>query len=405
MDVFLFASKGSSADKETSPLVLKEAIGWGMPVLMRRLPVYNGMHDKFSNVHYIGEDLKANLEIINKFKKSYKKSYLKEYSLRDHPWKVCIDLVVDSSEFKNKVKYIIFKDSKNNLTIYFVEALNGRYEGWVELNAVKKDLNGVDFYLYDENGNLLENKNLINFNHEKNIQVTIDNKIIKMDHYFQDTGAWFIFYEVFMCKDYEGVKKGGVVVDVGANIGMFSAYALKHKASKVFSIEPAFDTFERLKKNVGTFENVTLINKGISKEKGKSYLFASPHSSGISSGFFSNNHNDQTPKQTINTIDFTSLIKEHDIKKIDFLKIDCEGAEIDLFENVSEDYLENNINKIVCEIHSFAFSRENYEKTKKSKLTKCGFKIREEPVFSDDDWQSDEAIAFLLTAEKKEIKK
>jgi len=46
MDVFLFTSKGTTHDKETSPLVIREAIGWNIPSLLYNLPVYCGMYDK-----------------------------------------------------------------------------------------------------------------------------------------------------------------------------------------------------------------------------------------------------------------------------------------------------------------------------------------------------------------------
>jgi hypothetical protein len=56
MDIFLFTSRGHANDKETSPLVLKEAIGWQMPVFMYNLPVYLNYYDKFSGINYLRSD-------------------------------------------------------------------------------------------------------------------------------------------------------------------------------------------------------------------------------------------------------------------------------------------------------------------------------------------------------------
>jgi hypothetical protein len=42
---------------------------------------------------------------------------------------------------------------------------------------------------------------------------------------------------------------------------------------------------------------------------------------------------------------------EKNISKIDFLKLDCEGSEYRIFENLSEDFL-NIIDKIIMEYHS-----------------------------------------------------
>jgi hypothetical protein len=53
MDLFLFTSRGNDNDKETSPLVIREAIGYNIPSLIYNLPVYMGMYDKYENVSYL----------------------------------------------------------------------------------------------------------------------------------------------------------------------------------------------------------------------------------------------------------------------------------------------------------------------------------------------------------------
>jgi hypothetical protein len=66
MDLFLFTSKGHENDKETMPLVLKEAISWHMPTLIYNLPVYENYFDKFETVNYLDfNDFTKNLQIIN----------------------------------------------------------------------------------------------------------------------------------------------------------------------------------------------------------------------------------------------------------------------------------------------------------------------------------------------------
>jgi hypothetical protein len=51
------------------------------------------------------------------------------------------------------------------------------------------------------------------------------------------------------------------------------------------------------------------------------------------------------------TITFKDLIKENKIKKIDFLKIDCEGGEYDVFNNENKDWILKNIRYITGEWH------------------------------------------------------
>jgi len=56
MDMMLFTSRGSGNDKETSPLVIRESIGYNLPALIFNLPVYLGMYDKYSSIKYMNFD-------------------------------------------------------------------------------------------------------------------------------------------------------------------------------------------------------------------------------------------------------------------------------------------------------------------------------------------------------------
>ena len=56
MDLFLFTSRGHENDKETMPLVIREAISFQIPVLIYNLPVYLNYFNKFSSVNYLEFD-------------------------------------------------------------------------------------------------------------------------------------------------------------------------------------------------------------------------------------------------------------------------------------------------------------------------------------------------------------
>lgn len=65
MDLFLFTSRGSNNDKETMPLVIREAISWNLPILIYNLGVYLDYFDKFENVGYLDfNDFNKNCELI-----------------------------------------------------------------------------------------------------------------------------------------------------------------------------------------------------------------------------------------------------------------------------------------------------------------------------------------------------
>lgn len=65
MDLFLFTSRGSANDKETMPLVIREAISFKIPLAIYNLDVYLNYFDKFKEVTYLDfTDTKKNITII-----------------------------------------------------------------------------------------------------------------------------------------------------------------------------------------------------------------------------------------------------------------------------------------------------------------------------------------------------
>ena len=68
------------------------------------------------------------------------------------------------------------------------------------------------------------------------------------------------------------IKSGDIILDVGANIGMYTLNAAKKvgKSGKVYSFEPDPVLFSNLKKNVieNNHSNVILVNKAASNKNG-----------------------------------------------------------------------------------------------------------------------------------------
>jgi len=59
-DLFLFTSI-----RELNPLVVKEAMAWGLPVVMHDLPVYCGGYKEGRQVSFLTADRERNAQIIN----------------------------------------------------------------------------------------------------------------------------------------------------------------------------------------------------------------------------------------------------------------------------------------------------------------------------------------------------
>lgn len=64
MDLFLFTSLGKEGDKETNPLVIKEALSWRMPVLLYNLDVYMNKYKDEYGVRYLSNNMLDNIALI-----------------------------------------------------------------------------------------------------------------------------------------------------------------------------------------------------------------------------------------------------------------------------------------------------------------------------------------------------
>ena len=62
-DLFLFTSKGNSKDKETMPLVIREALSWKLPIVIYNLEVYQNYFDSYP-VSYLQENINDNINLI-----------------------------------------------------------------------------------------------------------------------------------------------------------------------------------------------------------------------------------------------------------------------------------------------------------------------------------------------------
>jgi len=127
------------------------------------------------------------------------------------------------------------------------------------------------------------------------------------------------------------IDKDSVVFDIGANIGLTSIF-FAERCSKVYSFEPVKPTFEFLKQNISMYKlaNVQFENLGFGRKK-KLSIIAMPKNDSAS-GFISEAivpHSEYlSEKVELSTLDsFTSLQK---IEKVDFLKLDVEGYELEI---------------------------------------------------------------------------
>jgi FkbM family methyltransferase len=151
------------------------------------------------------------------------------------------------------------------------------------------------------------------------------------------------------------IKPNDVVIDCGAHIGYFTLLfaMLVGPTGKVFSFEPEPKNFELLKKNVeiNNYNNVTTECKVVSDQNKKCTLYTFETSSGANRIYKPNN--DLNPKPIeVDSISLDEYFKNSEfLKKIKFIKIDVEGAEILILKSMKSIFKENDDIKLLLEFN------------------------------------------------------
>jgi FkbM family methyltransferase len=126
------------------------------------------------------------------------------------------------------------------------------------------------------------------------------------------------------------LKEGMTVIDIGANIGQYSLLAATKVGDRgsVHSFEPVPSTFARLKTNVddNNLKNIHLNQSALHNEKGTITMSLSEEML-QNLGAYSVGGGNSKNAVEVPTIRLDDYIQEHNISKIDLVKIDIEGSE------------------------------------------------------------------------------
>lgn len=123
-------------------------------------------------------------------------------------------------------------------------------------------------------------------------------------------------------------RKGGVILDVGANIGFYTIESSLAVGSKgrVISIEAAPRHLEALRSNIelNGMENVTVIPLAVGDAPGSATL-SLPRGDNLGMFTLGEVGSDEAYSVEVDTID--SLLEKQDITSLDLVKMDIEGSE------------------------------------------------------------------------------
>jgi FkbM family methyltransferase len=373
-DLFLFTSRGNIGDKETMPLVIREAISWKKPSLIYNLDVYLNYFDKYDNIKYLNSNKENNFNII-----------IKSLNMNDNPtFKVWYDnsnnRVYFSSEKSHTNIIVSVREIDSQSVIWSAEYKEyfSNVEYWIEPTPksfidfeTDPDFGGllVEFY---QNNELIYSKGIrIKYPSRSKPKVTIKN-------YTEPT--YMNYFEFFIDKIYDKYIKNrnlDVIVDVGANIGLWIEYA-KHVSnfSKLYAVEPNVKALKVLKDTFVDDPKIIIIDKAMSDKDGDLDFFVDQENSTISSIA---SYGQLNSSYKVNSISFKSFISQYNIDRISLLKVDIETGEYPLFDSLDFSDFEK-IDNILVEYHLLAgktYSEDVLKLIEKIKNAGYKFEVRD----------------------------
>ncbi len=150
-------------------------------------------------------------------------------------------------------------------------------------------------------------------------------------------------------------EKMGVAIDIGANIGGFVVHA--HKCfEKVYAFEPVIENYNILSQIIKFYEikNTEAFHTAVYGTSNKELplkIHENKFSGCVSCANFDNKDwNFSEVGEICQTISLADMMTVLNLNRIDYLKVDCEGSEYEIFENF---YDYDKIDVIALEIHGF----------------------------------------------------
>jgi FkbM family methyltransferase len=168
--------------------------------------------------------------------------------------------------------------------------------------------------------------------------------ITNMEHY-RANSFWTKEPETIAWID--GFKADSIMVDVGANIGVYSLYcAMTKPRVHVYAFEPLQENFTRLVDNIllNKCHNITPINMGVGKNAQISNFYVKNSGVGESGSQINSPHDEfgkEIKPECVRNVIVTSFDTFWDMvpaKRPCYLKIDVDGRELDVLRGISRHF-------------------------------------------------------------------
>jgi len=172
-----------------------------------------------------------------------------------------------------------------------------------------------------------------------------------MRHRFEEFYDLETLWQIFFHRVYDVRPSDRVVIDAGANIGLFACYATRRSpAARVVCIEPFPATYERLRETIRANrldDRVTCLNQALDSSEGTAAMTSAAEASQmyrLASG------DRGAGSVTVRTLTLARLLEDLATDTIDLLKMDIEGSEYNVLLTTPREIL-HRIRRINVEYH------------------------------------------------------
>jgi len=186
-------------------------------------------------------------------------------------------------------------------------------------------------------------------------------------------------------------KDDDIIIDIGANIGLFSiTIAKKYPNIKIYAYEPFEENYKVLLKNIeiNGIKNIIPSNKFVAnKSNEKIKMRGTPANFGGSEIMLDSITTEKTIVCEMDSISLDDII---DNRKIKFLKIDCEGSEYSILYNSKQ---LSNIEYLGGEFHT---THKNKDEKFTPNVLEDYLKAYIHNVFHEDIFMSEETDSLVM---------
>ncbi len=170
-----------------------------------------------------------------------------------------------------------------------------------------------------------------------------------------DRTLWGLIANIFINREYTPpgfqIKPNDVVVDIGAHKGVFSGFASKRTMNSITAVEPDPLNFQALQNFVrdNELKNIEVRNLAVDAKSGETTLYqASSSSRHTILGTDQLSGEELAGSIKVKALSLPDLLEP--FETVDFLKMDCEGAEAGILANTGEETFRK-IRRLVAEVH------------------------------------------------------